>query len=738
MSLVWLLLPGLFAQELVNRTNDPSDAPTPSPEAAAAQQLAELGAALAAAQVKAEDHAVISRILLDATTLLDEALPAAQRVGAAQDLATLGDRRGLPFLLVAVRRAVDPEVRAQAMRAAGAFDDPAARGLASEVLNNPGLPPILRIAAMDVLLLTPDEALGERLYALAGDREAPEALRDAAMAALTQHYPVLLQLRGEPEALGLTLAAAPGILANGVAGGVLLSSIGVLGQSDAGVVIGAIGGGLVGVGTGTTYALTRPLTPGQSLAYTLGVASGLNAGVSTSIMLGAGEEASATLRAVGVGAGAVMGFRRFKKDPTVSDVVEGAISAHLGQQLAFGAHDLILPAPVLTQDFYEDWDDDVYQAWELEMARWEQRRAGVALGGLVVGGAASALARDAWDLGVEDAIFGGVVGAEGAWIGGWLPVALDGESRAGAIRVGWVAGTAAGLALTELHPSNVQQSFFTAYGAAAGNALGAGLPMLAGTRKDRVVARVMLPVGAAGAAAGYLAADQLTVEGGDGALLYIGVPILLAHNAALASGLDQLTDLQGDQATGLFLAGSGLGAMGAAALGAWTEPSAAQVALVASAGAWGAWYGVLTPIALDIDTPSGALLLSGVGLADGLMVATALAQLPAVGLKPRTTLAPQLFAVGGATLGALGVALATDSGQAIAAGALVGASVGFGGGTIFQITRAADSTDDRQALALLPRPDLSRLPGRWSPSLAPTVMEDGAPGVAVGLSVVGF
>ena len=178
------------------------------------------------------------------------------------------------------------------------------------------------------------------------------------------------------------------------------------------------------------------------------------------------------------------------------------------------------------------------------------------------------------------------------------------------------------------------------------------------------------------------------------------MPIVLAHNAALASGLNRLTDLQGDQATGLFLAGSGLGALGAAALGAKTDPTAAQVALVASAGAWGAWYGVLTPIALNIDTPDGALMLSGVGLADGLMVATALAQLPAVGLKPRSTLAPQLFAVGGATLGALGVALTTDSGQAIAGGALVGASLGFGGGTIFQVSRDRNVAKDRQALAL--------------------------------------
>ncbi|MCK6518258.1 hypothetical protein L6R46_24775, partial [Myxococcota bacterium] len=733
-----LLLPGLFAQELVNRTNDPSDAPTPSAEAEAAKALAELGAELAAAQVKAADHDVIARILADATTLLDETLTTAQRVGAAQDLATLADSRGLPFLIFAVRRAGDAEVRAQAMRAAGSFADPGVRQLASEGLENPSLPPALRIAAMDVLLLTPDEALGERLYALAGDREAPELVRDAALAALNTHYPVLVQLRGEPEALGLTLGAVPGIVANGVAGGVMLSSIGVLGQSDVGVVIGAIGGSLVGVGTGTTYALTRPLTPGQSLAYTLGVASGLNVGVSTSLMLDAGEEASAALRAVGVGAGAVMGYRRFKKDPTVSDVMEGAISAHLGQQLAFGAHDLILPAPVLPEDFYDDWDDSAYQAWELEVQQWEQRRVGVALGGLVVGGAASALAQDAWDLGVEDAVFGGVAGAEGAWIGGWLPIAIDGDYRSGAARVGWVAGTAAGLALTELRPANVQQSFFLAYGAAAGNAFGAGLPMLAGTRKDRVVARVMLPVGAAGAAAGYLAADQLSVEGGDGALLYIGVPILLAHNAALASGLDRLTELVGDQATGLFLAGSGLGAIGAAALGAKADPSAAQVALVASAGAWGAWYGVLTPIALNIDTPNGALLLSGVGLADGLMVATALAQLPAVGLKPRSTLAPQLFAVGGATLGALGVALTTDSGQAIAGGALVGASLGFGGGTLFQLTRKNDTAKDRQALALLPRPDLQRLPGHWSPSLAPTMMEDGAPGVALGLTITGL
>ncbi|MEQ1570400.1 MAG: hypothetical protein ABMA64_32495, partial [Myxococcota bacterium] len=104
------------------------------------------------------------------------------------------------------------------------------------------------------------------------------------------------------------------------------------------------------------------------------------------------------------------------------------------------------------------------------------------------------------------------------------------------------------------------------------------------------------------------------------------------------------------------------------------------------------------------------LLTGASGMALG-MGGAGIALLPAVGLEPRDTVIPQLAALSGATLGALGAALATDEGSRVALGSLIGSTVGFGAGaaTVALVER------DRRAVSV---PGV-RLPGTWLPVFGP-------------------
>jgi hypothetical protein len=124
---------------------------------------------------------------------------------------------------------------------------------------------------------------------------------------------------------------------------------------------------------------------------------------------------------------------------------------------------------------------------------------------------------------------------------------------------------------------------------------------------------------------------------------------------------------------------------------------------------------LFTTVTADVFLAGGGVLIS-----------------PLVDLEPARTLGPQLGGVAGATVGALGAGLATDDGQAVAASALVGSTVGLGVGAV-----VSEAIRGKRAprTAALPR---LRLPGEWAPTATPIVLEDGSTALVIGVTGVGW
>jgi hypothetical protein len=178
-----------------------------------------------------------------------------------------------------------------------------------------------------------------------------------------------------------------------------------------------------------------------------------------------------------------------------------------------------------------------------------------------------------------------------------------------------------------------------------------------------------------------------------------------------------------------MLTTGGVAGLASTAISPFVDPKAENMAFYGSSALWGAWFGTLVPIAVVPDgDPEGLLLTSAIGIDAGVALGVGLVKL---GVAPRQTVRPQLAGVGGATMGAMVVALGSDNGQAVATGAVVGSLVGLGAGALWESNRTQSSS-----LSLAkPRVDL---PGQWSVLAMPSAMEDGSLGGYVSVSAAGF
>lgn len=718
----------LLSLRLAQATEQPPESPAPPPVAAPedmTKEVERLRAELASGQADSAELAAARALLDAASALVDPRSGEETKVEAARALGARSDPRAWPFLASAVRDLSVP-VRVAALDALAAFSTEDTVNLATGVLQDDRQADETRQAALRVLGAMELQSAGDSLYAFAADISEDSGLREAALEILRARWPELLAARGEPRATEKRSGPESilGVSANALAGGILLSSVGVLGKSDAGVVIGAVGGGLIGTGTGLTYALTRPVTLSQNMQYAAGVGWGLELGVMANNAIYGGEypptrePVGAALRAAGVGLGAGLAYSRFKKDIDPIDIVELNTSVWIGQQLGLGI------AGVATDPGY---------GYDFAWGIGHRPRMSAGLAGAALGAGVGMLARERWDLDRDDAIFTGVTFASAAWTGAWLPTAFSSRGYMGVPRLVANGLGAGALLFSELYPVSPKRSFTMGYGVVAGNAIGAGIPRLAQVEGSQPAVAAMLASGVLGGAVGFAVGEHLHPKPGDYALVGIGVPIIVAESAAIGSVLTNRGQLDWRQYPGLILTAGGVGAAGLLAGGYAFDPQPGQVVLVGTAAGWGAWYGALTPIALDLPGDRDDLLLTIVGTADAFMLGAVVMELPAVQLDPRRTLVPQLGGVGGATLGALAVGLATSDRQAIAGGAVVGSVVGIGGGMV--VEGVLEKRRAPEALRL-PHPHID-LPGVWAVSGAPMPSDDGM-GLQVNLSVLGW
>ena len=103
-------------------------------------------------------------------------------------------------------------------------------------------------------------------------------------------------------------------------------------------------------------------------------------------------------------------------------------------------------------------------------------------------------------------------------------------------------------------------------------------------------------------------------------------------------------------------------------------------------------------------------------------------------LDPADTVVPQLFGVGGATVGALAIAMASPEPEDVAMGAVVGSTAGLVGGALVSPLLRGDGSE-KTSLRLAPR---LHVPGRWGVQLVPTLLDDGQPGIYAGVTASGL
>ena len=677
------------------------------------------------------------------TTLADDRAEASERIAAAEVLVKTADEQAIPVLRAAVRGRED-RVRLGVVQLLPAWPHPDLVVLLADAANDSSASEAARSAALRGLGRIGLEDAGNALWEAASDTKMTAALRRIALTQLEASYPEVLERRGRPRTATDPIGATAGVIGNGLAGGILMSSVGVWGRTDTGVVVGAVGGSLIGAGTAGLYAGLRPVERGQGLLYASNVGWGLTSGVMLSnatfgraVTPPAGDatksKVSALYRSAGVATGAAIALTRFDDGPTTEDVLSLDAAGWIGTQLALGLADLTHPED--PDDCWPDGDATAtsQQCWNEAILTYERRRNAIGLGGLATGLGTAILVQDAWQPTWESGLFASVVATETAVIGAALPTALGRPEPDGNLRTALHAGAAGALLLDHHLPQSPRSSAHTLYGGVVGNALGAGIPMLAGAR-EQVQVQVMLPVGAAGAVAGGLLGDGLGLSPGDLSMVGVGTTLTVAQATTIGFILDERGAWSsGAQRAGLTLTAGGLAGAGFEALGTQVEPEVGDMLFLGSAAAWGATYGALTPIALDTDGTASGLALVTMFTADAFIATGGLLMSPVVELDPRDTLLPQVCAVGGATLGTLGASFASDQPPHLATGALVGTTVGFvGGGILRAVVPRRVSSAWRPPVPTA----LSRLPGSWHMALSPAVLPDGSSGVSARLDVM--
>lgn len=680
---------------------------------------------------------------------LDDRMPVAERVEALQELGEAGEAEVL-WVVRAASQVDVPEVQLAALDAAAAYDTAEAAAILGWVLSSPGGEVAVREHALELLSSHGTPHAADQLYAAAIDRLVAARWRSAATRSLEANYPDLLAQRGPPKQAVDPMGGLAFVAANGMVGGVALSSVGVWGQFDGAPAIGAVGGAAMGLGLSGLYVSKRPLTTGQGLAYASGASWGLAASAwTTSVVHGpwtylergtprwqTAQDAGAAYRLAGVGLGAGVGALWMRSDPAPWDVLEVDLAGYLGSAVVMAATELVVwdgaPEPYDTETPYVYYTtgtttgttgrtatawDDLWAERDEAQRLWEEthRQQGQIIAGATVAGAAAGLAtgwalHDRWQLDAADAGFAATLGLEAAWAGNHLPDALgiDDSNLRGTVRLPWNAAVVGGLVLAEVHPMPWETTAVTAVSGLSFNAIGAGAAQLA--RADRQqVAQVMVPVGLVGTTLGVVSAPWLAPDRGDATMTAVGTAVAAAHGPFVGQFLLENDVLDDQQLGGAMQLVAGAAPPALLLAGKWADPQPDQQLVLGAAWSWGAAYGIATPFALRLEPTTGQATLAGAITGDVFLAAAGVAVSDAVGLRPRKTLVPQLCGVGGATVGALGVGLADNQVENVVLGGLVGSTVGLVG---CGIGSAVVSSSPSRTARLGP----VRLPGQWAPA----------------------
>lgn len=716
---------------------EPSE-PTPESLEQAIEEIARLEAELDAARARTEATTGVEEevgrleALVDAgRRLLDDRIAAPDRVAAADELGRLDDDRALWFLRAGAGTR-SPEVQQASARAALAYRGSEAVAVAERVLTDRSAPRAMRTTVVVMLGEHASDDAAEVLRSVVGNRDVPARVRSDALTTLQRRYPEYVAANPTARSVADPLGGVMFVTSNGVAGGILLSSVGVWGAFEGAPAIGAVGGSAIGLGTGALIARNRPFTTAQGLAYTSGVSWGLTYGLWTTTAIHGGWRhlnrtnrvderrrainLGAAYRAVGVGAGTALGALALRNDPTVSDVMEVDTAGYLGSAMALGATGLLFyrqpDGSTSTTNYGGRYDSVELNEYRYRASRWLEASS---LVGATAGLATGMALRSRWDLDGQDLAFAGVLGGEAAWFGLFLPAAIgiDGSALKGSTRLPSHAAMTAGLIVSELHPIPLRRSAVTMVGSIGGNAIGAGMPLLLGNDDPQPLSISMISTGVAATAGAFAASSWMHPDGGDWAMVTMGSLVGTIESALIGGGLYEVGAFRRPfQTSGLTLVGGGVASLGLTALTPVVDPDPSAMVVLGTAAVWGGTLGALVPVAAGVEDQAENVLFPAAAGSALVMTGAGVAMLPSIGMKPSQTVIPQLAGLTGGTTGALVAALPRNSnGNAVALGALIGSVAGFVGGSLFEASR------DRPDPVARAQPYL-QLPGRWSPGMS--------------------
>ena len=581
------------------------------------------------------------------------------------------------------------------------------------------------------------------------DMNVPYKLRETAFLTLESNYAAFLDEKGRYE-----LEKESDMLANqlyaasvGATTSVLLGSVGVWGQSEVSEGLGYGGGAIMGITGGYLYAdqLYRP-SVGQATLMASSVSWGIIDGSVLASSLDLNPELSALSRTVGVVAGAGYGYWQRDKEIDPRDVLELDFLGYWGAQMGVGIRDIagISEAEIqepLYEDYYTAYNDDYDEerwvaedaAWSVAYDEYEQevdlirnKRQQAMLIGSAIGLAAGHPLVDKMNIRSESIAFSGVYSAEFAAASALAVDAfgVSDEDAVGVVRTGIHSAMAGALVYDHFNPVTYEQSLFSAYGSGIGHLLGSGAPFLL-KADDRGVSHGMLWTGLAGTVAGTYLGNDLNFNRSDWVMNGVGAGLSLWHFSALSSIVDDYGLTEGDQDLGVLNTGLGLSGLGLVYAGTKSDIQVEDSLFLGMTTAWGAYYGGLLPMALNLDLEDHEHLLMTLVASDIGLIAGSYGVFKA-GYEPKRSVLPQLLGVTGATLGALGSSLFTTEAQTITANTLGWGTIGIAGGIIWEKTKKNNE------LSLLPDMNL-KMAQKLRFQMTPQVDQEGNVGVFLGL-----
>jgi len=364
-----------------------------------------------------------------------------------------------------------------------------------------------------------------------------------------------------------------------------------------------------------------------------------------------------------------------------------------------------------------------------------QARAAINMSGAAIfGGTAAAYAAlaeqnpnaGAWGLSV----------GHGAWLGGMAPYMFsdnpDTRQVLGGVRAGLGVGYMGALALASAGNPDGKSVALQSLGIAAGNALGAGVPLSMGEEGPmRLVVIPMLAGGVGGQIVGAAVAPHYALEDSD--VFLIGtVGAWTGYQAAGWAAFATATDQQPTRALGYALTSGGSGTLLAMGLAPAVDVSASGSAMLLSGGGWGTWYGGWTAQILGDGIDTGWILMLTAG--DAALLGTAIAQ--GAGWQPTwrdVAMLDGLGLLGSAGGGLVGVIALydEDNWDPMVGSILAGTTIGLGVGSAL-IATERDSPAMSRSL-----PEIRLGQTSWTPmvSARPWMDDEGQPGIWAELSL---